>query len=525
MTDTTIQAGGTATTPPDFMNYLHARKADLAEQIYQHLNAQIEHHRLQPAEQARNNITQSLQSYYSAFEAQNPEPLVSWIKGVISPTVMEQLSMDVLLLMTCIYRAAMLDVCLEGIAAGIPDAPNSTRQIMHYFDQATQTISSIYQAQLRLFQTLAEYAPDGIGVSALDGTITYANPALRALIGYGDEITGMSVAELIASEHSAALVDVATTLRSSGVWKGQLIYQRQDGTRFPGDVSSYVLRGADNNIQASVAIIRDVSDQLRREQELQSFKALVENASDGIALIDIDGITRYANPAFQKMLAAGETGETMVGQPISHFFAPGEEHIIDEIGRTVSADGSWQGRVRYRRDTQNTFTAQLAVSLMRDLRGRPSGTAGIARDITSQLQDEEERQQLQEQVIEAQKAALAELSTPLIPISDHVTVMPLIGSIDSARAGQIVERLLEGIVESHATTAIIDITGVPIVDTQVAQTLLRAAQAANLVGARVVLTGIRPEVAQTLVGLGVNMRELVTRSTLQSGIAYALRQK
>ena len=126
-----------------------------------------------------------------------------------------------------------------------------------------------------------------------------------------------------------------------------------------------------------------------------------------------------------------------------------------------------------------------------------------------------------EETIQAQNAVLAELSTPLIPISDQVVAMPLIGSVDSRRAQQVIETLLQGIAASGARIAILDITGVPVVDTQVANALIRAAQAVKLLGAQVVLTGIRPEVAQTLVGLGTDLRGIVTRSSLQSGIAYA----
>jgi rsbT co-antagonist protein RsbR len=101
-------------------------------------------------------------------------------------------------------------------------------------------------------------------------------------------------------------------------------------------------------------------------------------------------------------------------------------------------------------------------------------------------------------------------------------VMPLIGAIDSNRAQQVIETLLAGVASSGATSAILDITGVQIVDTQVANALLRAAQAVKLLGARVVLMGIRPEIAQTLVGLGLDLSGIVTRATLQSGIAFAL---
>jgi rsbT co-antagonist protein RsbR len=126
-----------------------------------------------------------------------------------------------------------------------------------------------------------------------------------------------------------------------------------------------------------------------------------------------------------------------------------------------------------------------------------------------------------EETIRAQQATLAELSTPLIPISDQVMVMPLIGSVDSRRAQQVIDTLLQGISTSGAQVAILDITGVPVVDTQVANALIRAAQAVKLLGAQVVLTGIRPEVAQTLVGLGTDLSGVTTRSSLQSGIAYA----
>jgi rsbT co-antagonist protein RsbR len=146
----------------------------------------------------------------------------------------------------------------------------------------------------------------------------------------------------------------------------------------------------------------------------------------------------------------------------------------------------------------------------------------VARDITPQRNAEAERIALQDQVIAAQQAALRELSTPIIPLTDQVVAMPLIGTIDSSRAQQVIETLLEGVTATRATTAILDITGVQVVDTQVANALLRAAQAVKLLGAQVVLTGIRPEVAQTLVGLGLDMSTIVTRSSLQSGISFAL---
>jgi rsbT co-antagonist protein RsbR len=137
-------------------------------------------------------------------------------------------------------------------------------------------------------------------------------------------------------------------------------------------------------------------------------------------------------------------------------------------------------------------------------------------------QAEEERLKLQDEMIQMQAAVLDQLSTPLIPVSEDILIMPLIGTIDTQRAQKMMETLLQGLVSHQARTAILDITGVPVVDSEVAQGLLRAAQAAQLLGARVVLTGIRPEVAQTLVGIGADLRRIVTSSTLQTGIRTAM---
>ncbi len=137
------------------------------------------------------------------------------------------------------------------------------------------------------------------------------------------------------------------------------------------------------------------------------------------------------------------------------------------------------------------------------------------------LEAEQNRIRLQEQILETQQQAIQELSTPLMPITDTVLVMPLVGTIDSHRAQQIIQRLLEGVAEHRAEVAIIDITGVQVVDTQVANVLLEAAQSTRLLGTQVLLTGISPALAQTLVQLGADMSGIITRGTLQAGIAYA----
>jgi rsbT co-antagonist protein RsbR len=150
------------------------------------------------------------------------------------------------------------------------------------------------------------------------------------------------------------------------------------------------------------------------------------------------------------------------------------------------------------------------------------GVLGAMLDITAYRQAEAEKSTLQQRIIDSQQASIRELSAPLLPLANHVVALPLVGAIDSGRAQHITATLLEGITEHQADVAIVDITGVQVVDTQVANAIIRAARAANLLGAQVVLTGIKPEVAQTLVQLGIELNGIITRSTFQSAIDYAL---
>ncbi|KWW12654.1 MULTISPECIES: RsbT co-antagonist protein RsbRA [Bacillaceae] len=127
-----------------------------------------------------------------------------------------------------------------------------------------------------------------------------------------------------------------------------------------------------------------------------------------------------------------------------------------------------------------------------------------------------------ERTVSMQKIALQELSAPLIPVLEGITVMPLIGTIDTERAKQIMENLLTGVVQHRSEVVLIDITGVPVVDTMVAHHIIQAAEAVRLVGAKCILCGIRPEIAQTIVNLGINLNEVITKNTLKKGIEVAL---
>lgn len=255
--------------------------------------------------------------------------------------------------------------------------------------------------------------------------------------------------------------------------------------------------------------------------ELRIFTALFETAPDGIGIANMHGIIEYANPSFRAMSGYGND---LIGMHFLTLYPQEDVEYVSQVATKVTTQGSWQGILRMQRRDATILPVHLTSFLIHDVNGQPAALTGMFRDLTEQQQIEQERAILQQQLIEAQQKTINELSSPLLPIADRVIAIPLIGTIDTYRAKQVMKALLDGVEHYSATVAILDITGIQTTDEQVATTLMQAAQAARLLGAQVVLTGVGPHMAHALVHLGSDLNTLVTRATLQDGIAYALSQ-
>src|SRR6202050_2817220 len=133
-------------------------------------------------------------------------------------------------------------------------------------------------------------------------------------------------------------------------------------------------------------------------------------------------------------------------------------------------------------------------------------------------------QRAREELITRQQEEMLELSTPVVKLWDGILAVPMIGTLDSARTQVVMESLLQKIVETGSEIAIIDITGVPTVDTLVAQHLLKTVTALRLMGAECIISGIRPQIAQTIVHLGVDLQGVVTKANLADALAVALKR-
>ncbi|WP_437762717.1 PAS domain-containing protein [Sorangium sp. So ce764] len=363
-----------------------------------------------------------------------------------------------------------------------------------------------------------------------DGVVTRWNDGAERVFGWSEgEAVGRRLSELVGADPvspdavRALVLDWAENRFASATSEGRT----KDGQARLFRWTYAALRDDGGGAREIAAIVEDAGEPPWREDvllgRLQLLLQLLDHSRNSIFVKDTDGRYVFANRAhaevFQRHVVEVIGKDEFELSPLAPEAI--EEVAAREHGVMAGGKAMQYEEVLLLGDTSIHFSTVKFPIL--DGRGEPIGLGGVVTNTTSLRHAEAERAALQEKIIVAQQAALRELSTPLIPIADRVVAMPLVGTIDSARAAQIMETLLSGISSQSAHTAILDVTGVRAVDEHVADALTRTARAAQLLGTRVVLTGVRPEVAQTLVTLGADLSGITTLGTLQSGIAHALR--
>ncbi len=262
------------------------------------------------------------------------------------------------------------------------------------------------------------------------------------------------------------------------------------------------------------------SELLRRNEQavLAEWIQLQEqNLSLRNNLVKASELEEQCRAFLRALLAAMEAGGEVAGTNWTHV-----REILSDISRN-----------RARQGFTPTETAMFVFSLKqpafdvlrRELKGDDLATA--VWDLTQVLDQlglytTETYQKGREEIIHRQQQELMELSTPVVQLWRGVLALPLIGTLDSARTQVVMESLLQAIVDTGSSIAIIDITGVPVVDTLVAQHLLKTVAAARLMGADCIISGIRPQIAQTIVHLGVEINDVLTKATVADAFAIAL---
>jgi PAS domain S-box-containing protein len=245
-------------------------------------------------------------------------------------------------------------------------------------------------------------------------------------------------------------------------------------------------------------------------------RLLVESATDyAIILLDPKGTVLTWNIAAERL--KGWKASEIIGQHFSRFY-PREDVERGKLEMELSMAAK-QGRFedegwRVRKDGTR-FWANVVITALRDADGALRGFGKLTRDLSER--------RLAEEKIKKQAHEIFEMAAvPIVQVWEGVVLVPLIGTLDSQRSQHLMERLLQRVTDTSSPVALLDITGVPTIDTQTAQHLIETISAVRLLGAEVVLTGVRPTIAQTLVHLGINLSNVITRSSLTAGLRMAL---
>ncbi|MEE8046369.1 MAG: PAS domain S-box protein [Dehalococcoidia bacterium] len=256
--------------------------------------------------------------------------------------------------------------------------------------------------------------------------------------------------------------------------------------------------------------------QKNQTESVARLEAIISATVDAVITIDENRIIEAFNPAAEKMF--GYSPDEAIGQNVKMImpepYHSEHDQYVENYKETGIKKIIGQGREeRGRHKDGRDFPVLVSIGEASTAGRRMF--VGVIRDLT--LQKEAERE-----VEIQQRRLIDELSTPVIELWDHLLMLPIIGSVDSQRANQITESLLQSILDKQATVAVLDVTGVPVIDTDVATHLLKTVRAAQMMGAEVIITGFSAEAAKTLTQLGIDLSSVKTSGALKQGVAQAL---
>ena len=359
--------------------------------------------------------------------------------------------------------------------------------------------------------------PDLLFIASADGPLIHASDALREALGPAVE-QGEKLAELAHPDDRAAVEAAWSKLLASGEPVSFRVRLR-DGSGAHRPLSCSARRSSDGG--AVFGTLRAAPEVT--EEELKTLRSKAR-MMDGVAE-HLDGTVLWGLDPDANCFYHEGKGLAKIGLKPGHLVGANWFDIFAEPAREagVDLDAWFDGRPHRVRNEFYGIYWDISVVPLRDDRGEPgAGILCFGVDITeAKLAEKELRTQLQQ--IEAQQKVIRDLSTPIIEVWDGVLTLPMVGTVDSMRTADVMSSLLSKIVEKQARYAILDLTGVEVVDTQVASHLIELVTAIRLLGADGIVAGIKPNVAQTMVALGLDLSQLNTQRNLRAALNHAIR--
>ncbi len=407
-------------------------------------------------------------------------------------------------------------------------------------DEAQQRIREL-EDRVAVLQALIEQAPALVFAKDLQGRYTVVSQQLAEQAGVKAEaLIGKSEQAFLSKGVADTLIEAERRVMEDGeiLEKYEVVERGADAytyfaTKFP-------LYDADGEIFGLGAIITDVTariqaeaerdqltEQLRDEQQM--LRTVLEHMPAGVFVVAApDGRSMLVNEISKVLLGPGIDPQASPDERVDVYpvYVYGTEQVYPEerlpLSRALRGETSSVEDIEVRRPDHTNALLRVSASPIHNAQGEITAAIAMLEDITAFRQAELERERLQQEVIEAQREALKELSTPVIPVMERILVMPLVGSIDTMRARDIMRALLGGISEHRAKVVILDVTGVPVMDTGIVSHINKTIQAARLKGAQTIVTGISDAVAEAIVDLGIDWGAVETLSDLRTGLTVAL---
>lgn len=258
------------------------------------------------------------------------------------------------------------------------------------------------------------------------------------------------------------------------------------------------------------------SEKLSFAPSPEMLQLLIGNIKEyAIIMLDPRGNITNWTPAAERL--KGYRAEEIIGKHFSAFYSKEDvdDGKCDRELEIASREGKYEDEGWRIRKDGSRFWASVSITALRDPQGNLRGFGKVTRDLTERKQSEERVRQQAHDIMEM-------ATVPVVQVCEGVLLVPIIGLLDSTRTQQLMERLLQRLTDTASPVALLDITGVPTIDTQTAQHLIETIKAVRYIGAEVVLTGVRPAIAQTLVHLGIDLSNVATRASLVAGLRVAL---